>query len=310
MPSWKNAILISASSPVVPDVSRPMLKLWLLALRPKTLSMAVAPVLAGTALAWQEQQLFSFIPLLLTLAAALFIQIGTNLYNDVADFERGADTADRLGPARVVAQGLIPAARVRVAALLSFALALLCGSYLLWLGGWPILIIGLLSLAAGYAYTGGAHPIAYGPLGELFVLLFFGVLAVTGSAYLQTGSWSANAVLAGFAIGLPAAAALLVNNYRDLEGDCLAGRRTLVSYLGRGISRRLYAFLILMPLALVPLLVPEYRLFLAWLALPLGVFIIRGFWRAPIDASLNRTLAFTAQYQLLFSLLLCVSWLW
>lgn len=286
-----------------------MVKLWLLAIRPKTLSMAVAPVLAGTALAWQEQQLFSFIPLLLTLAAALLIQIGTNLYNDVADFERGTDMAGRLGPTRVVAEGLILPVQVRHAALLSFVLALLCGMYLVWLGGWPILIIGLLSLTAGYAYTGGAHPIAYGPLGELFVLLFFGVLAVAGSAYLQTGSWSANAVLAGFAIGLPAAAALLVNNYRDLEGDCLAGRRTLVSYLGRGSSRRLYAVLIVIPLALVPLLVPEHRLFLPWLALPLGVFIIRGFWRAPIDASLNRILAFTAQYQLLLSLLLCASWL-
>ncbi len=286
-----------------------MIKRWLLAIRPKTLSMAVAPVLAGTALAWYEQQLFSFIPLLLTLLAALLIQIGTNLYNDVADFERGADTTERLGPARMVAEGLILPMRVRRAAWLSFALALLCGVYLVGLGGWPILLIGLLSLAAGYAYTGGAHPLAYGPLGELFVLLFFGVLAVAGSAYLQTGSWSATAVLAGFAIGLPAAAALLVNNYRDLQTDVRAGRRTLVSYLGRGVSRQLYALLLLIPLLLVPQLVSESRLFLPWLALPLAVFIIRRFWLAAIDAGLNRILAFTALYQLLFALLLCASWL-
>ncbi len=287
-----------------------MIKLWFLAIRPKTLSMAVAPVLVGTALAWFEQQQFSFIPLLLTLTAALLIQMGTNLYNDVADFERGADTVDRLGPARVVAEGLIPAAHVRHAALLSFALALCCGIYLVWLGGWPILIIGLLSLAAGYAYTGGPYPIAYGPFGELFVLLFFGVLAVAGSAYLQAGMWSAAAVVAGMAIGLPAAAALLVNNYRDLETDCRAGRRTLVSILGRGVSRRLYAILMLAPLMLVPLLAPAERVFLPWLALPVALLIIRGFWRSAVDRSLNRVLAQTAQYQLLFSILLISAWLW
>lgn len=287
-----------------------MFKLWLLAIRPKTLSMAIAPVLAGTALAWNEQQLFNLAPLLFTLLAALLIQIGTNLYNDVADFERGADSADRLGPRRVVAEGLISAMRVRHAALLSFALALFLGLYLVYLGGWPILLIGLLSLVAGYAYTGGPHPIAYGPLGELFVLLFFGVLAVAGSAYLQTGAWSRVALFSGFVIGLPAAAALLVNNYRDLETDSRAGRRTLVSLLGRDYSRRLYLILILIPIALSPILIPDEQLFLPMLALPLAMFIIYQFWHSPIDAGLNRVLALTAQYQLLFAILLASAWLW
>ena len=286
-----------------------MFKHWLPAVRPKTLSMAIAPVLVGTTLAWFEQQQFSLLPLLLTLAAALLIQIGTNLYNDAADFERGADTAGRLGPARVVAEGLIPATRVRHGAWLSFALALLCGIYLVWLGGWPILLIGLFSLAAAYAYTGGAHPIAYGPFGELFVLVFFGVIAVAGSAYLQTGIWSAAAVVAGMAIGMPAAAALLVNNYRDLESDCAAGRRTLVSLLGRRLARRLYAIYILTPLTLVPLLIPAERVFLPWLVLPPAIVLVRRFWCSPIDTGLNRLLALTAQYQLLFAVLLISAWL-
>ncbi|VAX07452.1 1,4-dihydroxy-2-naphthoate polyprenyltransferase [hydrothermal vent metagenome] len=286
-----------------------MIKYWLRAIRPKTLSMAIAPVLAGTTLAWYEQHLFSLTPLLLTLAAALLIQIGTNLYNDVADFERGVDSANRTGPIRVVAEGLIQPARVRHAAWLSLALALGCGIYLVWLGGWPIFIIGLLSLVAAYAYTGGSHPIAYGPFGEFFVLIFFGVIAVAGSAYLQTGIWSAAAIVTGVAIGLPASAALLVNNYRDLETDCDAGRRTLVSYLGRRVSGRLYAVLLLIPLLLVPPLIPAQRIFLPWLALPLALLIIRLFWRSPVDAGLNRILAFTAQYQLLLAILFAISWL-
>lgn len=287
-----------------------MLHFWLLAIRPKTLSMAVAPVLAGTALAWHEQQQFCLAPLLFTLLAALLIQIGTNLYNDVADHERGADRAGRPGPARVVAEGLIPAARVRRAALLSFLLALACGVYLVWLGGWPIFLIGVASLAAGWAYTGGPRPIAYGPFGEIFVLVFFGLLAVAGSAYLQTETWSPRALLAGLAVGLPAAAALLVNNYRDLESDCAAGRRTLVRYLGRSASRNAYALLLLLPQLLVPRLLPPPSLFLPWLALPVALWLIWRFWRAPVDAGLNAILAHTARYQLLFVILLAAGWLW
>ncbi|WJW75971.1 1,4-dihydroxy-2-naphthoate polyprenyltransferase [Thiohalobacter sp. IOR34] len=282
------------------------LKIWLLAIRPKTLSLAVTPVLVGTALAWAEQRAFAWGPLLAALGAALLIQAGTNLHNDAADFERGADGPDRLGPRRVTAEGWLSPARVRMGAHLSFAAALLLGAYLVRVGGWPILLLGLVSLAAGYAYTGGPKPIAYTPLGELFVLLFFGIAAVAGSSYLQTYSVSAHALLAGGAVGLIAAAVLLVNNYRDLETDRRAGKHTLAVTLGRPSVRLLYALLLLLPFALI---LPLHRLtgdalWLTGLALPMALWLIRMLWRAPIDTGLNRLLARTAQLQLLFGLLL------
>ena len=183
MPFWKSVILISAVSRAGPDSSsihRPMtaLQIWLLAIRPRTLSISAVPVMVGTALAWAEHQLFAWVTLLVTLGGSVLIQIGTNLHNDAADFERGADTPQRLGPRRVSAEGWLKPGQVRRAAHLSFAGAFLLGIYLVWLGGWPIVVLGLLSLTAAYAYTGGPRPVAYTPLGELFVFLFFGTLSV------------------------------------------------------------------------------------------------------------------------------------
>ena len=183
------------------------LQIWLLAIRPRTLSISLVPVMVGSALAWAETQLFAWLTLLATLVGALLIQIGTNLHNDAADFERGADTTQRLGPRRVSAEGWLQPGHVRRAAHLSFSGAFLAGLYLVWLGGWPIVLLGLLSLTAAYAYTGGPRPVAYTPLGELFVFVFFGLVAVSGSFYLQTHQWSWNALLLGAAVGLPAAAA-------------------------------------------------------------------------------------------------------
>jgi 1,4-dihydroxy-2-naphthoate octaprenyltransferase len=289
---------------------------WLLAIRPKTLSLSIAPVMVGTALAWSQTGRLAWGPLLATLVAALSIQIGTNLHNDAADFERGADGPDRLGPDRVTATGLLSASAVRWGSHLSFALALALGIYLVLIGGWPILALGLASLAAGYAYTGGPAPLAYRPVGELFVFLFFGLGAVAGTYWLQVGAGSMEAgsgagltvaLLAGSALGLPAAAVLIVNNYRDRDGDRRVGKNTLAVWLGRPAIRWLYALAMLSPpLLSLPLLAGPSSL-LPWLALPLAVVLVRQLWRAPIDAGLNRMLANTARWQLLFALLLSVA---
>lgn len=278
---------------------------WILTIRPKTLSISVAPVVVGCALAWQQTGWFDGSIALACLLGAMLIQIGTNLHNDAADFERGADTPDRVGPARATAQGWFTAQQVKQAALMSFLLAFLIGIYLAWVGGWPIIILGLLSLLAGYAYTGGPMPIAYSPSGELFVFLFFGVAAVTGTYYLQTAELSGLALLASSAIGLQAAAVLLVNNYRDLATDQLANKRTLAYYLGTEKTKLAYALFICIPFMLVPALYTEISL--SWpmlLLIPYAVSLIKHFYQQPRGPIFNEILASTAKFQLSFSLLL------
>lgn len=223
---------------------------WLLTIRPKTLGISVAPVLTGTTLALAEHHTLLWSPALAALACALLIQIATNLHNDAADYERGADTPDRLGPKRATAEGWLSAAEVKRAAYGCFGLAFLIGIYLVTVGGPPIIVIGLLSLAAGYNYTGGPRPIAYSSHGELFVFIFFGLTAVMGSYYIQTLSLSLNAFLSACAIGSLAAAVLLVNNYRDMETDIKAGKLTLANHLGRCGSQRLYMLLLIIPFTL------------------------------------------------------------
>jgi 1,4-dihydroxy-2-naphthoate octaprenyltransferase len=287
------------------------LQTWLLAIRPRTLSIALVPVMVGSALAWAQYGLFNWVTFLATLGSALLIQIGTNLHNDAADFERGADTGRRLGPSRVSAEGWLTPGQVRAAAHLSFAGAFLLGIYLVWLGGWPIVALGLLSLAAAYGYTGGPRPVAYTPLGEVFVFLFFGLAAVTGTFYLQTNYWSGPALVAGAAVGLPAAAVLLINNYRDLDTDRNAGKHTLAVLLGRPALRYLYGALLLSaPLATVPLAAETFAgvtLALPWLSLVPAAFLIRRLWYTAIDTRLNRLLVQTAQWQLLFGVLLSMA---
>lgn len=301
------------------------LQIWLLASRPKTLSISIIPVLTGSALAWRHGQDPLWWPFMAALLAAMLIQIGTNLHNDAADFARGADTPDRLGPARAVASGWLSGAAVERAALGCFGLALACGVYLVWHGGWPILLLGLAALASGWAYTGGSRPLAYTGLGEVFVWLFFGLAAVMGSFYLQTLSLSWSAFVAANMLGLLAAAVIVVNNYRDLEGDTRAGKRTLAVRLGRGGSRVEYALLLLIPYALLfpyVLLSPyaslarldflvssQWRLLLPLLSLPWALALIWRFMREPVGSVFNRILAQTALLQLVFGLLLCLG-LW
>jgi 1,4-dihydroxy-2-naphthoate polyprenyltransferase len=221
-----------------------MLRHWLTAIRPRTLLVAVVPVLVGTALAWHDVGALSGAILVATVAAAVLIQVATNLHNDVSDFERGADDpGTRLGPRRATAEGWLSPAQVRRGTMVAFSGAGIIGLWLAWQGGWPILAIGVASIACAWGYSGGAKPIAYSSLGELFVWLFFGVAAVAGSYYLQTGRFDLLAVAAGALLGMPAAAVLVVNNYRDRDNDQRAGRRTFAVVFGARASRIEYGVL-------------------------------------------------------------------
>ncbi|MCG2578542.1 1,4-dihydroxy-2-naphthoate polyprenyltransferase [Dechloromonas sp. XY25] len=281
---------------------------WFLACRPKTLTVSLSPVIVGTAVAWHDVGHLLWLPLIAAALGAAFIQIGTNLFNDVGDFLRGTDTPERLGPKRATAEGWLTPSKVQAGAWLCFALAFLCGIYLVAHGGWPIVAIGLASLAAGWAYTGGPKPIAYGPLGEVFVFVFFGLVAVGGSYYLQTLALSPIVLLAASLVGIHAAAVITVNNYRDLDGDAKNGKNTLAVRLGRPATRRIYAAEMLAPYALLPLLAPlGWPAALPLLSLPLALRLIRRFHREPPGPVFNSILAATAGLQLVFALLLTLS---
>jgi 1,4-dihydroxy-2-naphthoate octaprenyltransferase len=203
-----------------------------MAARPRTLPAAVAPVLVGTSLAGAEGT-FRPLAFVAALVGSVFIQIGTNLSNDYSDARRGADTEDRLGPVRVTAGGLVPPRKVLVATYLAFGIAVAAGIYLIALVGWELLAIGAASILAGVLYTGGPRPYGYEGLGELFVFLFFGIVAVVGSYYVQTEELRGLAFSLAVPVGLLAAAILMVNNIRDLETDRRAGKRTLAVRFGR-----------------------------------------------------------------------------
>src|SRR5664279_770027 len=192
---------------------------WLMAARPRTLSLSITPVAVGTALAWAVDSQIHGPAVLAALLGSMCIQLGTNLHNDAVDSERGGDGPDRVGPPRVTALGLLSGRNVKRGAAACFALAALMGLYLVAVGGWPILLLGMLSIASGWAYTGGPLPIAYTPLGELFVIAFFGVGAVGGTYWLCAGTLTLAPVLAGLAVGCFAAGVLMVNNFRDAAAD-------------------------------------------------------------------------------------------
>lgn len=287
------------------------LRIWWLAIRPATLTISLAPVLVGASLAWHDAGRILWIPFILAAAAALLIQIGTNLYNDVGDYERGADLAERLGPPRAVSSGWLEPGEVRRAVLIVFAFALAVGAWLVWHGGWPILLLGLASIAAGIAYTGGPRPIAYSATGELFVFVFFGLAAVLGTYYLQTFSWTWGGVLVACMIGSLAAAVIVVNNYRDLENDRQVGKRTFAVRAGRVWSRLEFVFLLGTPYALLLALgsIPHvgWWLLLPFGSVPMAVWIAVRFLRERPGPGFNRILADTAQLQLIFSCLLAVA---
>src|SRR5215210_7464071 len=276
-----------------------------MAARPRTLPAAVAPVLVGTALAATEDT-FHVLRFLAALIGALFIQIGTNLSNDYSDARRGADTEDRLGPVRVTAGGLMPPRRVLVGTYVAFGVAVAAGLYLAAVSGWELLVVGAASILAGVLYTGGPRPYGYEGLGELFVFLFFGVVAVAGSYFVQVEELRWEAVALGVPVGLLAAAILVVNNVRDIDTDRRAGKRTLAVKLGRERARMLYGAMLLLafaaPLALVTALSPWVLLALA--AVPLAPPLIRTVSTRSDGPALNGALAATGRLLAVFSLLL------
>ncbi len=285
-----------------------MARVWWTAIRSRTLSLAISPVLVGTALAWSGGIALHWPALLASVACALLIQIGTNLHNDVVDFERGNDRPDRVGPLRVTAAGWVSPGTMHRATTWTFGLAALLGLYLVTLGGWPILLAGVASLLAGWGYSGGPRPVSHTPLGEVFVLVFFGWVAVAGSYWLQTPQLSVDALMCGTVLGLPAAAVLLVNNYRDLEDDVRTGRQTLVAQLGRPGAQVAYALMMLLPFAVVLLLAQRGHggTLLALLVLPYSVRLTRQLKQSTGGVALNTLLASTARTSLFLGVLLSI----
>ena len=278
--------------------------LWWQTFRPRTLSAGAAPVLVGAALAASDR-LFHPLAALLALVGALALQIGTNLHNDYEDHRRGADGPDRLGPARASAGGLLDPAAVRRAAIAAFAVAALAGVYLIARGGWPILALGLASIASGWAYTGGPAPLAYLGLGDLFVLAFFGLAAVVGTYYVQALALTPAAWWLGLGLGLLAAAILAVNNLRDRHGDARAGKRTLAVRLGPTAARAEHSACVLLAhLVLLPVAHLGHPGALAGLlTLPLALRLTRQVW-ATDGAPLNPLLGATARLLALHAALL------
>ena len=284
---------------------------WILAARPRTLGAAIIPVLAGCALA---VSISAFDPLVsaLILASAVLIQIATNFFNDAIDHAKGADTDQRLGPTRVTSAGLLPARRVMTGAFLTLTLAALLAIPLVLRGGGIILLIGILSLLFAYAYTGGPFPLAYLGLGEIFVILFFGLIAVAGTFYLNTLAFSAAAILAGMQIGLHSSVLLAVNNLRDLETDRAANKKTLAARFGLTFARRENAALVIAPFLLGLAWLPLgylWAFLLPLIALPLAWWLARACLAAKPDRSVNQLLAQAAALHAAFGLLLALAFL-
>jgi 1,4-dihydroxy-2-naphthoate octaprenyltransferase len=269
--------------------------IWLQAARPKTLPAAATPVIVGTACAHACGGV-AWGPALAALGGALALQIGANFANDAFDAEKGADGADRIGPVRAVAAGLISASAMKRAMVIAFAVAMLFGIYLTSVAGWPIVAIGLASIAAAVAYTGGPWPLGYHGLGDVFVFGFFGIVAVCGTAFVQLGRVPELAWWASVPVGALATAILVVNNVRDRAGDARAGKRTLAVRFGRSAGIVEYALLVAVAYAIPAVLAPNHlaRL-LPLISLPVGIVRVRGLARAATGAEHNALLAATAQ---------------
>jgi 1,4-dihydroxy-2-naphthoate polyprenyltransferase len=296
----------AAPKPGGAGATRPsMMRIWVMAARIRTLPAAVAPVLVGTSLALGAGR-FHPLAFVAALLGAVFIQVGTNLSNDYSDARRGADTEDRLGPVRVTAGGLVPPKQVLIATYATFGLAVLCGAYLVAVAGPELIAVGAASILAGVLYTGGPRPYGYEGLGEVFVFLFFGVVAVAGSYFVQVQELPWQAFGCAVPVGLLASAILVVNNVRDIDTDRRAGKRTLAVRLGRERTRGLYTAMVACAFASAPTLWAlgmSPWLLLSWAVIPLAAGVVKTV-RTRVDGpSLNGALAKTGMLQLIFCLL-------
>jgi 1,4-dihydroxy-2-naphthoate polyprenyltransferase len=280
--------------------------IWLQAARPKTLPAAATPVIVGTACAHACGGV-AWGPALAALGGAFALQIGANFANDAFDAEKGADGADRIGPVRAVSAGLISASAMKRAMAIAFAVAMLFGIYLTSVAGWPIVAIGLASIAAAFAYTGGPWPLGYHGLGDVFVFVFFGLVAVCGTAFVQLGRVPELAWWASVPVGALSTAILVVNNVRDRAGDARAGKRTLAVRFGRSAGIVEYALLVAVAYAIPALLAPSHLARLLPLAtIPLAIVRVRALARAATGPEHNALLAATAQLLLVHGALFAV----
>lgn len=285
----------------------------LLSFRPKTLTAALVPCLAATALAAGTGRPYEIPVLLFALASAFLIQIGTNLVNDAVDFKKGADTEERIGPKRITASGILKPSQTLWLATAIFLLAVAFGVPLVFKGGWPIVALGLVSVAMGYSYTAGPLPLAYLGLGDLFVILFFGLAAVGGLYFLHTGALDADVLWLGLQIGMHATVLIAVNNLRDRAGDAKVGKRTLAVRFGVSFSRAEIAILALAPFAMNFYwwsLGKTLACFLPLLALPLALILVKGIFRTEPGPVYNKFLGMAAGVHLLFGLLLSAGLAW
>jgi 1,4-dihydroxy-2-naphthoate polyprenyltransferase len=277
---------------------------WILAARPRTLPAAIAPVVVGTALAIRDGR-FDPLAALACLLAALLLQIGANFANDLGDFQRGTDEKERVGPLRVTTAGLLSPRQVQIGMLVVFSLAGLCGLYLAWLGGWPILAAGVLSVLAAAAYTYGPVPFGYYGLGDVATFVFFGLVAVVGTYWVQAHQAPPVVWIAAIPMGALVTAILVVNNLRDADTDARAGKKTLAVLLGRSSARIEYTLLLLFAYA-VPFFLWlaqgfHWSVLAPMLTLPLATKPLRDVWQV-LGPPLNRTLAATAQLAVWYAL--------
>ncbi len=285
------------------------IKIWVDAARPKTLAAAFVPVLVGASIAWSESSIHwpaSFI----ALACAILIQVGTNFANDYFDFVKGADTDERVGFVRATSAGLIPPKTMLTATVVSMAFAFILGLYLVWLGGITVLFIGLASLLFGVLYTGGPYPLGYNGLGDVFVFVFFGVVAVMTTYYVNTLEWSEASFWAALAVGALCTNILVVNNLRDIVQDKKAGKKTLGVLFGERTLKLEYTFMVILAFAIPPhfYFQLDYKLwvYLPFLVLPLAIFHIYTVWTETDKSKLNPLLEQTAKFMALFGILFSI----
>jgi len=294
------------------DMNSNKLKTWILAFRPKTLTAAIAPVMIGTAMAFGDG-IGHWPSAIICLLAALSIQIGTNLANDYYDFKKGADTQDRIGPTRVTQSGLIKPEMVRLSFMIAFALSALCCYVLVQRAGWPIAVIGAISIISGIFYTAGPKPLGYIGLGDVFVLIFFGPVAVASTYYIQSFEMNLAVILAGFAPGLISTAILTVNNLRDIESDAKAGKRTLVVRFGREFAFKEYLFCLitasLLPVLIYGLIEDHLPILLSAIIMLLAIPTISNVLTKTDGPTLNAALASTGKLLLIYSIIFSIGWI-
>ncbi len=285
------------------------LKIWIDASRPKTLAAAFTPVLVGASIAWNES-LFVWIPTIIAMLCAFLIQIGTNFANDYFDFKKGADTEERIGFVRATAAGLVAPNTMLGATIFVMLLAFIFGLYLVWIGGWQILVIGLLSLLFGILYTGGPYPLGYNGLGDIFVFIFFGIIAVMGTYYINALEWSEASFWASLAVGALCTNILVINNLRDVEQDAKVGKRTLGVLFGDTALKWEYSLMLLLAFAIPPhfyfQLGYSIWIMLPFILSPLAFIHANKVWKESHKPNLNKVLEQTAQFMALFGLLFSV----